>query len=473
MDIFVKRFPLLAEKISNNLDNQSLVKFKKVNRENVEFMIQNRFYWIRILKNYNAYFETSKESWKKSISKTPTEFIRHLAMAALHFFNTASKDIEGFIEFNFHPLIGFFYQQLTPLHIAAYDGGINFFYEVKKKTLDPNQCLKQSRIAPIHLAAYRGHIALCRQLLEDWNENKIPCAVLHYAAVAGHLEVYMLFHDIIEVKNPLLTRQERVFTDYIGITPLHLAAKKGHSEICKFIIERVEDKNPADIVGDTPLHFAAASGHLGLCKFILKNINSLDEKNPRGRKGLTPLHLAAENGYLDICKLMFEYVDKKNPACDRGDTPLHLATINGRLNVCKLIMMKTNFNNPKNHFGNTPLHYAAIQGQFDLCKFIMENIGDKNPSGRQGDTPLHEATIVGHLNICKLIMAHIDDIHPKNSKGKTPMDIAKEINHIHILQLFRLRDATDNLRNNQFPEGVPGSLHPNFRIRLAAIYKQN
>ena len=375
MDIIVKRFPVLAVNISKNLDNQSLVKFKESNRENVEFMIQNRSYWIRILKKYNVYFETSKESWKKSISNTPTEFIRQLAMAALHFFKTASEDVENFIEVTFHPWNdGTFYQELTPLHIAAYDGDIDFFYEVKKVTLDLNQCLKQSRIAPIHLAAYRGHLELCRQLLEDWIENKIPCAVLHYAAVAGHLEVYKLFHDIIEVKNPVLTKQERTPTDYIGKTPLHLAAEKGHSEICKFIIERVEVKNPPEnYYGDTPLHFAAASGHLDICKFMLKNINSVDEKNPRGRKG---------------------------------------------------------------------------------------------------ETPLHMATIEGHLNICKLIMAHINDINPKNSVGKTPMDIAKERNQIYILQLFRLRDAIDNLRNNQFPE-VPGSLHPNFRIRLAAIYKQN
>ena len=373
MDIIARRFPHLAVNIANNLDDQSLVKFRKATGKNSEFQKQNRLYWIRILKKYKkTYFETSNESWKKAISKTPIEFVRKLAMAALNFFKTASEDIKDFIEVDFHPWNK---EQLTPLHIAAYDGDLNFFQEVKKITFTINQYLKQSRIAPIHLAAYRGHLALCRQLLEDWNENKIPCAVLHYAAVAGHLEVYKLFHDVIEVKNPVLTRQERTPTDYIGKTPLHLAAEKGHSEICKFIIERVEVKNPAENrYGDTPLHFAAASGHLDICKFMLKNIISVDEKNPRGRKGETPLHLA---------------------------------------------------------------------------------------------------TIEGHLNICKLIIGHIDDINPKNSVVKTPMDIAKERNQIYILQLFRLRDATDNLRNNQFPEGVPGSLHPNFRIRLAAIYKQN
>jgi hypothetical protein len=211
-------------------------------------MIQNQFYWIRILKKYNAYFETSKESWKKSIFKMPTEFIRKLAMAALHFFETASQDIEDNTKVDFYPWNeGVFYQQLTPLHIAAYDGDLNFFYEVKKVTLDLNQCLKQSRIAPIHLAAYRGHITLCRQLLHEWDANNIPygkyeAGGLHYAAVAGHFEVYELFHGVQEMKNPGWAET--------GKTHLHIAAQKGHTEICKCIIEktkgRIENTQPAD-----------------------------------------------------------------------------------------------------------------------------------------------------------------------------------------------------------------------------------
>ena len=50
MDFIVRRFPILAENIINNLDDKSLVKFKDANRENHEFMDQERFYWIRILR---------------------------------------------------------------------------------------------------------------------------------------------------------------------------------------------------------------------------------------------------------------------------------------------------------------------------------------------------------------------------------------------------------------------------------------
>ena len=64
MDVIQKRFPTLAVNILNNLDDKSLVKYKESNKENCEFLVQERFYWIRILKKYNRYFETSKESWQ-------------------------------------------------------------------------------------------------------------------------------------------------------------------------------------------------------------------------------------------------------------------------------------------------------------------------------------------------------------------------------------------------------------------------
>ena len=51
-------------------------------------------------------------------------------------------------------------------------------------------------------------------------------------------------------------------------TPLHLAAKKGHLEICRLImehddVEEPDDKNPVNLEGYTPLHYAVQGGHTG------------------------------------------------------------------------------------------------------------------------------------------------------------------------------------------------------------------
>ena len=391
MDVIQKRFPTLAVNIFNNLDGQSLVNFKDTNKENYEFMDQERFYWIRILKKYNDYFETSKESWKMSTSKIQARFVKKLAMATLNFFKTASV----FMIDSFSPTIN----QLTPLQIAAYDGDVDFFRKVKERTTNLNLTSTHLEVDPIHLAAYRGHVELCRHFLEESENKKIigkcQSTSLHYAALGGHFEVFKLFYAFAEVKNPKLSGREN--------TPFHLAAYKGNLDICKFIIEREDDKNPENNMGNTPLHCAAMHGHHDICCLI---INSVTNINTTNNHGFTPFGFAAKYGHLDICKLILRNIGEKNPRND--------------------------FN------GETFLHDAAWYGRFDICKLIIENINEKNPGNVRGDTPLHLAASGGHLNECKLIMANIADIHPKNLNGDTPMDLAKERNNIYIMQLFRL-----------------------------------
>ena len=48
------------------------------------------------------------------------------------------------------------------------------------------------------------------------------------------------------------------------------------------------DINPSDNGGWTPLHCAAKHGHKEICKFI---VDKLDEKNPETDDGLTPQKL--------------------------------------------------------------------------------------------------------------------------------------------------------------------------------------
>ena len=81
--------------------------------------------------------------------------------------------------------------------------------------------------------------------------------------------------------------------ELMGMTPLHEAAGKGEFELCKQIINNVQNKNPKCHYGFTPLHLAAEEGHLSICQLILKNTKN---KNPRSKNGKTPLHHAANKG---------------------------------------------------------------------------------------------------------------------------------------------------------------------------------
>ena len=50
-------------------------------------------------------------------------------------------------------------------------------------------------------------------------------------------------------------------------TLLHIFAEQGQSEMCQYVIEKMDDKNPSSIDGSTPLHLAAQEGYLNVCIF--------------------------------------------------------------------------------------------------------------------------------------------------------------------------------------------------------------
>ena len=66
------------------------------------------------------------------------------------------------------------------------------------------------------------------------------------------------------------------------------AAKYGHEQFCKMIMDVVEDKNPKDQFGKTPLHWAAGNGHTLICKMILDEV---EDKNPKDLFGKCNSHL--------------------------------------------------------------------------------------------------------------------------------------------------------------------------------------
>ena len=51
-------------------------------------------------------------------------------------------------------------------------------------------------------------------------------------------------------------------------TPLHYAAESGHSEICKFILENIEDPNGKIMGRQTPFDLATIMSHEELCKLL-------------------------------------------------------------------------------------------------------------------------------------------------------------------------------------------------------------
>ena len=92
--------------------------------------------------------------------------------------------------------------------------------------------------------------------------------------------------------------------------PLHIAANYGHFDICKLIVDNVDDKNPAELNGNTPLHIAAHNGYFEICQLIIGNVN---DKNPANKQGVTPSQLAANNGHNTYLQIFsYEWILNEN-----------------------------------------------------------------------------------------------------------------------------------------------------------------
>ena len=144
----------------------------------------------------------------------------------------------------------------------------------------------------------------------------------------------------------LLKRHQRIEED-----------PKGSVEICAYILKHIADKNPRDFLGRTPLHIAAARGNLSLYKSFLTK-----ERNPEAYDGITPLHMAAKFGHFLVFEWIFHKINNqdKNPKCKRRMTPLHFAAQFGSVGIVRLILQSKDVieKNPENLEGKTPLDFA-------------------------------------------------------------------------------------------------------------------
>ena len=380
MEEVCQRFPLIAQKILNNFDNETLINFKEAGRNNNDFLRKERSYWIRIIQSRNCNCNCFQEVWKKVIKKTPVETIKELAAAVL----------------NIHPTLSGNMESKPPLFFAAMYSSLN----------------------------------LCNHIIEKAGTVGIK-ATLIIASFMGivkmnyPLNIFKLLLEKADDKNPILTFPIGTprFQHIGNRTLLHDLAERGNLEMCKLIVEKVEDKNPKDVFGITPYHIAARFGDVKLCQILMEH---LIDKNPTNIYGHTPFSLAASHGHLEACRLFMETCVDKNHVDDGLRIPLHNAVWNGHVEVVGLFMANLVDKNLRDTFGQkTPLLTAILGGHLDVCKLLIEEYKvDVNLSDNYGITPLHLASQMGQLETCILLCKHVLDKNTLDNFGATPLDTA-------------------------------------------------
>ena len=75
-----QRFPSVGKQICNDLDDESLIKFKEAGINNYVFLEQERFFWVRRIGAYHSIMGDLQEVWNRIVLRTPVWMIKELAL---------------------------------------------------------------------------------------------------------------------------------------------------------------------------------------------------------------------------------------------------------------------------------------------------------------------------------------------------------------------------------------------------------
>ncbi|KAF2438991.1 ankyrin, partial [Karstenula rhodostoma CBS 690.94] len=125
-------------------------------------------------------------------------------------------------------------------------------------------------------------------------------------------------------------------------TALHTAAKNGHVDIVRLLIEKGAKMDAADDRGCTPLYKACGAKPDDSALYM---INHAEQSiNQRAKNGKTPLQKAAARGHRKIVEAIFERYDRDmailTSTDNRNRTPLHTAARYGRKDVVDYLLQQ-------------------------------------------------------------------------------------------------------------------------------------
>ncbi|NWX20268.1 GABP2 protein, partial [Aegotheles bennettii] len=102
----------------------------------------------------------------------------------------------------------------------------------------------------------------------------------------------------------LMARGAPFTTDWLGTSPLHLAAQHGHYSTAEVLLRAGVSRDARTKVDRTPLHMAAADGHARIVELLIR---SGADVNAKDMLKMTALHWATEHNHRDVVELLLRY----------------------------------------------------------------------------------------------------------------------------------------------------------------------
>jgi hypothetical protein len=217
-------------------------------------------------------------------------------------------------------------------------------------------------------AYFKAYDALYPKTIED---------ILWIMAKAGHTQLVAPLMNLSKVTRNCIHLQPIMMNVKFGRwgrTQLHHCAINGLTTSVKRLLSiRNINVNVKDVYGETPLHWAAKNGHVEIARVLLQNGA---EVNVRNNYGNTPLHYAAIHGHVDILHLLVENGADLEAQNNGGWRALNLAACHGHLPFIQELISRYHVDiNARVENGRTALRVARDWDNTEIITFLRANGG--------------------------------------------------------------------------------------------------
>jgi len=283
----------------------------------------------------------------------------------------------------------------TALHIAAGKGHLNVIQLLLRKQAKAGALNKYGETA-LEMALAAEHKAVVDSLINVGSPQDI------FAAVA--------LNDLDRVQKELEADAKLVTATKRDLTPLHVAARRGHLEIVLLLIEKGATVNAkaGDGHGLTPLHLATRGGHLEVVKTLIASMADVNQVVTADGVTAPPLYHAVISGFSELLDVLLAAGADVNARCDTppppGSTiriigsPLMFAVIHQRHAIAqRLIDAKADIEYRPRPGGPTPLYEAVRNADEEMVKLLLRNKASVHAQvGGQSLTTVIEEKQRGH-----------------------------------------------------------------------------
>ena len=248
------------------------------------------------------------------------------------------------------------------------------------------------------------------------HRNRVGETAMHAAARFGHLECVKLLLEAgadtrLRAKENSLEDASR--NQATSIPPVARAAKYGHLEVVRVLLAAKGDPgDPAS--GIKALNEAVGHGQVEVARFLLK---AGVPTGPTGAES-SPLMKAAELGHGQLVQLLLGFGAERDQISG-GKAAIHVAAGCGWLEVVRILLEAgTSANTLSEVTRETPLHFAAGNGHLEVVQLLLTC---------RAQTDLRST---GHVKQSRLFLNRSQEIF--TAACHTPLELAEVRGHAAV-----------------------------------------